>query len=431
MLCLIVFILSGSRCMPPSPTSQVPKVMVRKLDGKYSLWRDGAPFHIKGASGTSQLQKLQECGGNTIRIWGVTDLGRILDEAQAHNIAVVAGLAMPYSRFRGWYEARANTDSMYSAIHDTVAKYKDHPALLMWCLGNEVNFPLPLRNRAFYRSYNRLLRMIHAVDGDHPVTTTVINLDRPSILNIRLFVRGLDFISMNIFGRLPALQSELRRFAWLWNGPYLIAEWSNYGPWEADVTAWDAPIEPTSRQKAEQCLTIYKEHMPTEDPRFLGAFIFYWGNKQEATHTWFSLFSSEGAASERVNVLQYLWTGKWPELHAPTLKPMQLAGRSQGEDILLTPGSVHSAEIDLPFHYGEKLTIRWELLEEYWYMKEGATLHQAAPARFDSLLATADTPRITFRIPAKEGPYRLFATVSDRHGLYATTNTPFYVVAPR
>lgn len=431
MLCLIVFMLTGSGCFAPPPRQHTPEVLVRKHDGRNTLWRGGAPYRIHGASGHVHLQKLQECGGNTIRIWGVQELGRILNEAQAHQIAVVAGLALPYSRFRGWYEESANTDSLYAAIRDTVTKYKDHPALLMWCLGNEVNFPFPLQNRAFYRTYNRLARMIHAVDGDHPVTTTVINLDRPSILNIRLFVRGVDFISMNIFGRLPALKSELRRFSWLWNGPYLIAEWSNYGPWEAAVTAWDAPIEPTSRQKAEQCLTVYQVHMPTDDPRFLGAFIFYWGNKQEATHTWFSLFSSEGAASERVNVLQYLWTGTWPELHAPLLKPMQLSGRNQGEDILLEPGTNHSAAIDLPFHYGEQLTVRWELLEEYWYMKEGVHLHQAAPARFDSLLSTVDTARITFRAPAHEGPYRLFATVSDPFGMYATTNTPFYVVAPR
>jgi hypothetical protein len=93
------------------------------------------------------------------------------------------------------------------------------------------------------------------------------------------------------------------------------------GPWTTDAqNAWGAYIENTSTKKAEQYLTIYQKYMPVNDPGFLGSMVFYWGQKQELTPTWFSLFDENGAETEMVQVMQYLWTGiKVPE-KAPYIK---------------------------------------------------------------------------------------------------------------
>lgn len=409
-------------------TTRRGKVFISSEGGKHLLYRNGKPFTIKGAAGFTYLRQLHDAGGNTIRIWDTLHLGQVLDEAYANNIAVIAGLPMPISDIISYYNNRSATAAQYSAFEAIVNKYRSHPALLMWCLGNEVDFPYKPRYKNFYVTYNRLLKMIHTADPDHPVTTALVNFDRRNIYNIRFKVPDLDLISINSFGSLFSLKRELNQFSWFWNGPFLITEWGAKGPWESFVTAWGAPIENTSTKKAEQYLQLYEQSMPQKDPRFLGACVFYWGQKQEVTHTWFNLFDSSGAASETVNVMQYVWTGKWPAHKAPVLQYMLLEGKGAGDNIMLNPGEVYHAEVLFQQPPADSLRVHWELLEEDWFVKNWYEANPDKPRGYDHLFISSGTDKASFRAPAKEGPYRLFATFYDTKGYFATTNTPFYVV---
>ncbi|MET7000072.1 glycoside hydrolase family 2 TIM barrel-domain containing protein [Chitinophaga defluvii] len=425
-------ILIGMICLAscrsaPAPAQQ-GKVFIKKTDNKYTLYRNGAPYIIKGAAGSEHLQQLQEAGGNTIRTWDTLNLGHILDDAQAHGIAVIAGFPMPVSNIEAYYEDETKVAAQYAAFQQIVLKYKSHPALLMWCLGNELDFPYKLRFNAFYTVYNRLLKMIHTADPDHPVTTALTNFERRSIYNIRLKVRGLDLISFNTFGMLRTLQADLDKFSWFWDGPFLLTEWGINGPWEATYTAWGAPVENTSTKNASHYMQLYQENMPVNNPRFLGACIFYWGQKQEGTPTWFSLFDRNGAASETVNVMQYLWTGQWPLHKPPSLKYMLVDGKGGQDNVMLLPNQEQSATLVFQDSARSTYRVHWEIQEEDWYTQHRYEVTGQPPAVFDSLLINCNTYGATFRTPAKEGPYRIFATVFDKNGYFASTNTPFYVV---
>ncbi|MFD2886286.1 glycoside hydrolase family 2 TIM barrel-domain containing protein [Chitinophaga cymbidii] len=419
-------VLAG--CTRSTTSTPERKVFIARNGEKYILYRDGKPFTVKGAAGFTDLRKLHEAGGNTIRTWDTLHLGSILDSAYANNIAVIAGFPMPVSNFLPYYKDRSKVSMQYAAFRDIVNRYKSHPALLMWCLGNEVDFPSRPRYNAFYSAYRRLVKMIHAEDPDHPVTTALINVNRRCIYNIRFKVPDLDLISFNIFGALKEIEKDLKDFAWFWDGPFLITEWGINGPWESEFTAWGAPIENTSTKKAEQYRELYEQFMPVQHPRYLGSCIFYWGRKQEVTHTWFSLFTEEGAQSETVDVMQYLWTGKWPGSKAPMLKYMLLAGRGARDNIMFRPNTLQSAEVLFQGTPGDSLRIHWEILEEDWYTKNKYETNTQKPAVFDSLLLSFGAHTAAFRSPAKEGPYRIFATVYDNNGHFASTNTPFYVV---
>lgn len=413
-------------CGHPTATDERnKKVFIREQDGKYTLFREGQPFLIKGAAGFSNLRQLRESGGNTIRTWDTSGLGAILNDAQANGIAVIAGLPMPVSSLLSYYKDTAKTNAQYNAFRDVVNRYRSHPALLMWSLGNEVDFPYKPRFKPFYRAYNRLLEMIHSDDPDHPVTTALINLNKRCLYNIRWKVPGLDLISLNIFGELSSLRDNLDGFSWFWDGPFLISEWGINGPWESEATAWGAPIENTSTKKAEQYLDMYRRWMPVENPRFLGACVFYWGQKQEVTHTWFNLFDEQGAASATAGVMQYIWTGKWPAVSAPAVKYMLVDGKGARDNILVSPGSEHMAEVLMG---NDSVHIRWEILKEDWYIRNWYEANTRKPASQDSLLRMTGARSTTFRAPAKEGPYRIFATIYNQNGQFATTNTPFYVV---
>lgn len=417
-------------CKPASRPDYKPRVHIGMENGKYMLFRNDTPFIIKGAAGFTHLGKLQEAGGNTIRVWDTLHLGRILDEAQAHNIAVIAGFPMPASGFLAYYEDTAKTAAQYTAFRAVVNRYKSHPALLMWCLGNELNFPYRPMFKPFYKAYNRLVNMVHTEDPDHPVTTAIINLDKNSIYNLRWKVHGLDLLSINIFNQLRSLEQDLGKVSWAWNGPFLITEWGVNGPWESEFTAWGSPIENTSTRKAEQYRDLYEQHMPVNHPRFLGACVFFWGSKQEVTHTWFSTFSNTGAISQTVNTLQYLWTGQWPAQQAPALKYMLVNGKGARDNILLKPGAPQKAEVLFETPPADSLRIYWEILPEDWYMKDKYTPNTRKPAPLKGLQLSAEGYAATFRAPQKEGPYRVFVTVFDNKGQYASANTPFYVVGP-
>src|ERR1700760_909971 len=74
-----------------TPPAEKNKVFIDYKSGKFTLYRNGRPFFIKGGSGFTQLSALHESGGNTIRVWDTADLGRILDEAEANKLAVIVG----------------------------------------------------------------------------------------------------------------------------------------------------------------------------------------------------------------------------------------------------------------------------------------------------------------------------------------------------
>ena len=423
--CLLFYHISRDRA---ATAMQAKKVFILRQGDRFSLIRNGQPFFVKGAAGGSNLAELKKAGGNTLRTWDTTNLRQLLDEASANNIAIIAGLSLPFSFTPSFYNDPVKLEAQFNAYREIVRTYRSHPALLMWGLGNEVDFPYSYRFRHFYRAYNELLAMIHKEDPDHPVSTALINLEQRNIFNIKLKVPNLDLITINSFGKLSEAREDLERLSWFWKGPFMITEWGINGPWETESTAWGAPIEPSSTKKAEQYLER-SGYLPVDNPRFLGACCFYWGQKQEVTHTWFSFFSENGKSSEVVNIMNSLWTGQQTADHAPAIRYMLVEGKGARDNILLKPDSLYTAELLMDSSAVNAPTeLVWELLKEDWFRKNPRDLNFIKPSSFDSLLEPCPGNRVRFRTPATEGPYRIFVTVYDNKGYFSTTNTPFYVV---
>jgi hypothetical protein len=422
---LIVFFLFTS-CNHKEREVKEGTVFIRKGEKGYTLFRNGNPFVIKGAAGYTNLAKLHEIGGNSIRTYDTLNIASILDNAQANNIAVIVSLPMVSSNdFEYFYNDTAKIAIQYKEFKKVVNRHKNHPALLMWCLGNELEFPYKPSYSDFYKTLNNLIDMIHQTDPNHPVTTPLMSLQFKYIANIKMKIPDLDLISINTFGGLSTIKKDLKKMEWLWDGPYLISEWGTNGYWEEDSTAWGVPIEKNTTKKAEQFQQIYKDFMPSEDPRFLGSFAFYWGNKQERTHTWFSLFAENGAASEAVGTLQYLWTGKGPVHGAPQVKYMLVDNKGSKDNLLFPPNTNHQAQLLLADYYKDSLNIQWQILPEDWYKNN---LYSKKPEPMKGLILSSSGKKVNFRTPTKEGPYRLFVEAYDRYGNFASTNTPFYIV---
>ncbi|MCF6407816.1 hypothetical protein L3C95_33325 [Chitinophaga filiformis] len=422
VLPLCLFFLLFCNCN--KAVDPVRKVWVAREKGKYILYRNGAPFLVRGGSGYTYMERLKAIGGNTIRTWDTTGLGAILDEAAANGLAVIAGFYVPESKYLDYfYRNQQKVDSQYAAFREVVRRYRSHPALLMWCLGNEVDFPFRASYNKFYDAYNKLLDMIHTEDPDHPVTTTMVNYQFRNVMNIRLKVPGLDILSFNTFGDLKHLARNLTSFSWLWNGPFLITEWGIFSPQESKLTAWGVPIEPTSTIKAGLYREFYTKDLPADNPRFLGALTFYWGQKEEVTPTWYSIIDENGAATAIVGEMQAMWTDSAPKHKAPELEVMLLNGRKAADNILMQPGTLQTAQVSMKIPVTKGLRIVWKVLDEDF---DPQNSNHPIERKVDT--TPRDSFRITFRAPEKEGPYRIYSWIYDDYGNVATANIPFYVV---
>ncbi len=391
------------------------------------MYRNGKPFFIKGASGFTNLKQLRAAGGNTIRVWDTLNLGRVLDSAQANHLAVVVGLPMPPSESMDDFYNTPKADAYTRKITNIIEHFKNHPALLAWCLGNELAFPYKPKYNQFYTIFNGLVDMIHQKDPQHPVTTTIMTFQKKNIINIKLRTK-IDFISFNIFGSIKTLKEDLEKFKWFWDGPFLITEWGVEGPWLAEnQNAWGAYIESTSTKKAEQYLFNYEKYMPVDNPGFLGSMVFYWGQKQELTPTWFSLFDENGAETEAVQVMRYIWTGKKTTERAPTLKYMLLDGKGAKDNIIFKPNITVSSKVYFENADTAGLTFKWKILAEDWFKPNGF-FSEKQPKGMDNLIISQNGSALNFKVPGKEGPYRIFVYVYGKNGSFATSNTPFYVL---
>jgi len=402
------------------------KVFISYKGGKFTLYRNGQPFFVKGGSGYTHLATLYESGGNTIRVWDTINLRQILDDAEANHLAVIVGLPFQYDTSSS-LEAQSLMGQCKDLIR-VVSRYKGHPALLAWCVGNELSFPFDGRYSDFYDTFGKMVDMIHVEDPDHPVTTTIFNVYSRYVFNV-LRKSKIDFISFNIFNKLPDMKSKLRWLSWFWEGPYLLTEWGIDGPWTGTRhTAWGAYIENSSTKKAEMYRERYEKDIPQTDPRFLGSLVFFWGQKQEYTHTWFSMFDEYGNKSESVGLMQYLWTGKIPDHMPPQVDYMLMDGNGAPSNLLFDPAVTVHAEVILHQPDSNITRVQWEVLPEDWYHVKGEPAKKTKPHSLDGLIRTGSGLTAEVITPSTGGPYRLFATLYDRFGNFSTCNIPFYVV---
>ncbi|RXF68154.1 glycoside hydrolase family 2 TIM barrel-domain containing protein [Arcticibacter tournemirensis] len=423
----LTIVLAG--CVKVNVQNKEQKVYITKKESGFELYKDNKPFFIKGAAGFTYLDILARSGGNAIRTWDPDNIAAILDSARKHNLVVMIGLyVVDPEKDHSFYKQPSKVNRQFRTIKSIVNKYKDHPSVLMWCVGNELNFPNPLIPDKFYPAYNNIVNMIHKDDPDHPVTTAVLNFSRRMIVSLKLRC-NVDLISFNIFNNITHLKEDLKKFSWFWNGPYIVSEWGVDGPWEGtEKTIWGTHIEATSTKKAEIYSTRYSVHMPLDDDRFLGSFVFYWGNKQETTQSWFSLFDKNGCPSETVGTMQYLWTQKQPSHRAPQINYMLVNNKGAKDNILLSTNERAFADVSLLQPDTAISKVVWQIMQEDWF-KKGSASNTTYFKSLDELILSSNGLRLNFIAPRREGPYRIFATIYDKYGNFSTCNTPVYVLS--
>ena len=150
------------------------------------------------------LSLMVEAGINTIRVYAPIDDVAILDKIHAAGIKLIVGFG---------YNQGGIFDIASGSLLDYVTKYKTHPAILFWELGNEYNyhpewFDGNINN--WYTTLEKTAQMIHALDVNHPVSTAHGEIPTQEVLNEN---PSIDVWGVNVYR---------------WDLPgSLIAEWKS------------------------------------------------------------------------------------------------------------------------------------------------------------------------------------------------------------
>jgi len=430
--CLIFVLIMVSSCttnQKEDVTKDVTKAEIIKTSTGYQLQLNGAPFYVKGAGlEGGNIARLKAHGGNALRTWrtgdNIMNASELLDEAQKHGIFITMGIDIARERHGFDYNDEVAVKEQFERVKKDVMKYKDHPALMAWGIGNELN--LHYSNPKVWEAVEDIASMIKAVDPNHLTTTMLAGADREVVRRVIETCPNLDFLSFQIYGDIMNLPKYIRESGY--DGAYIVSEWGATGHWETPKTSWGRPIEQQSTEKANAYLERCLQVIAADHENCIGSFVFLWGQKQERTPTWYGMFLENGRKTASVDAMEYVWTGKWPEKRAPMMEAFLINEKPASSSVMLLPGVAFDATAIAKSHTNEKLRYHWEIMPEVpiAQQSDGGDFEPRPKTLFKM---ESDQHQVKLNAPENEGEYRLFVYVMDSYNGAATANIPFKVIA--
>jgi hypothetical protein len=152
------------------------------------------------------LLLLREMGANTIRLWGWSndaDHSDFLDAAYGNGfspVRVIVSFWLSNDRDISDPTVRQTIKTEFTQM---IANHKDHPAVLMWAIGNELNAPWMYGDDDdLFSLIDEMALAAHIEEGDnyHPVTTPLVDIDLINTIAHRdPEVPNLDVWSVQVF----------------------------------------------------------------------------------------------------------------------------------------------------------------------------------------------------------------------------------------
>ncbi len=428
----------------PSGSSSLPKFtsssFIQGKMGAFTLSVDNEPFFIKGVAYNpghdwknghtpltrryleSDFSLIKKLGANTIRRYGVSPYDRnVLMVADEYGLKVLFGF---------WFDEKIDyltesevLKSYEEEVLDTVEKYRDHPAILAWVLGNEVwgllkhsySEPyLTLTRGAYTRFVEGLARKVQEIDPHHPVFSVhehALDLSG-ALFDFTRNAPSLHGIGINSYYESDLM--DLNHIAYAFNAgrPYFISEFGPDGYWDparSQRTSANDILEPDSSVKSEQYSSRWEKYVSKNRGYTLGGVAYAWRDRYEGTETWFGLTDLMGRLKPTYYSLLQTWTSSSvPEL--PRVQKIVLPAEVFLPDVRI------SAHVVLEEKSSNDLEFTWKILRDDLFVTDEGSI---------SLYGEGE--RILLQTPKEEGLYRLYVSVSDGKGNMDTANAPFRI----
>ncbi|MBN2710877.1 MAG: hypothetical protein JXR97_00380, partial [Planctomycetes bacterium] len=379
------------------------------------LYVDGKPFTVKGVTfgvpdeDTAKLEEafkdLKFLGVNAIRNWGVgKGTKNLLDAADRQGIKVCLGIWLRHGREGAegsdnfnWISDEAGRKAQWDGAIEAVKKFKDHPAILMWGLGNEVVLNLGSEEEkvAYAKFLGKLSTEIKKIDPNHPCASA-------GAWSIpwkywKEYCPDLDVYGVNTYGPgVQVLDKEQEKLGV--TKPYLLTEYGSRGNWDAPKDANGAIIDPTDQEKFDAVAKAWKEWIEPK-PGCIGAFIFHYSDFHNAVGVW-QATRVMGYKRPTYWGIYKAYTGKDPVNDYPKISKFSIRkDAAQVGDWLATDLAVTDKEND-------KLTV------EFWCNQKDSSYKDGwKMIKLETKGSLADGFQV--KVPDKKGVIKIYVYVLD------------------
>ena len=424
-LTLLVAICFAAIGMPALAVEGPVKVDLKKTSAGWQLLRDGKAYYVNGvggdwheteAGGSVMMKRLVAAGGNSIRTWGVgPETKDLLDMAHRAGLTVTVGLWLGHERHGFNYNDMDQVAEQFAKVRKAVLAYKDHPALLAWGVGNEMEGYEQGDNPAIWSHVEACAAMIQRLDPNHPTMTVIAEIGGRKVEAIHKLCPSIDIVGINSYAGGPSLPERYVKAGG--TKPYIVTEYGPPGAWETSKTDFGAPPELTSTAKGPVYTRVYNA-LKSDAAHCLGGYAFLWGAKVEATTTWFGMFLGDGSKLAAVDAMTQAWSGKPPADLCPQIISMAVQGAYERK-----PGAKVKIDLQVKDPEGKKLTVQWQLMRDSTTYLTGGDKVDAPPTYPDNITSASQTG-CTLTLPEEGGVYRLYAVVKDPAGNAAVANVP-------
>jgi hypothetical protein len=305
-------------------------------------------------------------------------------------------------------------------IKNWVSTYKNHPGVLMWDVGNEVLLTtqdhysgdaIEQQRVAYAKFVEQVAQAIHAIDPNHPVTST--DAWTGAWPYYKQYTPSLDLYAVNSYGAVCKVRQD-----WIDGGytrPYIVTESGEAGEWEVPDDANGVPAEPTDAQKRDAYVSAWK-CVTGHTGVGLGATMFNYGEEDDFGGVWFNLVPGGWKRPAYYSVAQDY--GGSPQSDTP---PVFGSMTVSGSDAVPAGGQF---AVTAPATDPDGDAVRYQLMYSAKYVDGGTGLRQV------DFTQTGDG-RFTVTAPTVLGVWKVYVYAYDGHGNVGIETRSFRVVAPR
>ncbi|MFH1368394.1 MAG: glycoside hydrolase family 2 TIM barrel-domain containing protein [Elusimicrobiota bacterium] len=176
------------------------------------------------------LSLLKKMGCNTIRTWATVEDELLLDMARKYGVYVIMGFRINQNLLD--FSKGTDRNKVKNEFREYVKKYCKHPAVLMWCPGNEMNAWYNKDKYFWYTLLEELAEIAYEIEGAHyhPVTTANAGVD--FIGDVNMNIDDDSMWALDCWGStLYPIEDNIDKYKKISKKPFWVAE---YG-----IPAWD------------------------------------------------------------------------------------------------------------------------------------------------------------------------------------------------
>ena len=405
------------------------QTLIKKEGEQWQLAVDGNPFEIKGVTFgydhdvenyDAYFQELKFLGVNSIRTWGTSsNTPKLLDTAHKYGIKVMLGIWMRHGRPGAeaddsfdYVNDESGKEIMYADALATVEQYKDHPAILMWGIGNEVYLNIATDNEKLIYSnlLEKICKQIKIIDRNHPILS--VEAWTFGIEWWTKYVPSVDIYGINTYGAgANILPQEIAKKGG--TKPYIITEFGVRGEWDIDKDNNGVKPEPSDTEKYDAITTGYNEWIKGK-PGCMGVYVFHYSNDNHFVAPWL-LTHVNGMKRPQFWAIREAYTGQKPLNHVPSIENFQLP-----KDAIKSNSWV---PVSIKVSDKEQEVLNYKF---FYNQRSGSRKRRDQLTPLTSRGSTSEGLEI--QVPSEHGGVKIYAMVSDTYGNVGIASTSISVI---